>query len=252
MSHLRSIYYVKVCKNVHKNLSFRIFEPAINCKAKIKMTPPIYKFKEKIRYRLKTRHHKGHGIHSPYLYRFISSVIQEKYPYYCFEQLENQSEFADSYISRQQYNKDKRCGQILFRVIQNAQFLHLLELGTTTGFETQFMSMANPKAKCISISKSADLATSTILNQLQTLDFVFFNKMAGYQNILDWFNLCFGIKNNDSIFIFKDIHENPDMKNAWKKIKTKEGVQVTMDIYDLGIALFKPELEKRNYVLNTK
>lgn len=252
MSYPGSIYYVKVWKNVHKNLSFRIFEPAINCKGKIKMTLPIYKFKEKIRYRLKTRHHKGHGIHSPYLYRFISSVIQEKYPYYCFEQLENNSEFADSYLSRQQYKKDKRCGEIIFRIIQNAQFQHLLELGKTTGFETQYMSMANSKAKCISESNTAELATSTLLNQFKTLDFVFFNKMAGYQYTLDCFNSCLAKKNNDSIFVFKDIHENPDMKKAWKKIKTKEGVQVTMDIFDLGIILFKPELEKRNYVLNTK
>jgi len=241
------------------------------------MNHPFYKLKELICYRLKTRHYNGHGIHSPYLYRFVTSILQEKYPYYCFEQIEVQRKTSSDGHPNLRNSKKAHCGQIIFRIIQDAPFRTLLELGTSNGMETQYMAMAKPKARCLCVTKSDELAAlaqkrfqkqgldkievhvpqseetpAKFLKNIDCLDFVLFNQIPNPQDMLDLFNLCLHKKKNGSIFVFMGIHENPEMKNVWQNILTNVYVQVSMDIYDLGIVLFNPELGKKNYVLYSK
>lgn len=295
MQNFGSIHYVKIHKIVHKKLSFRIFEPSRNRKGRTKtvllilnknyMAHHFYKLKEEIRYRFKTRHHKGRGIHSPYLFRLVTSVLQEKHPYYYFNSIESlrkeiyinpASLNKRHFITRHRGAKEARCGQIIFRIIQDAQSETLLELGMSTGLETQYMALANQKARCITMTRSAELAATAqkgfqkqglkhielhilepeetpgnIINELETLDFVLFNQL-GSEECLDLFTQCLRKKNNGSIFVFTNIHGKPDTTQTWKKIRVNKNVQVTMDLYNLGIVLFNPELEKRNYVLRTK
>ncbi|MDD4921839.1 MAG: hypothetical protein PHS30_05110 [Bacteroidales bacterium] len=230
----------------------------------------LYQLKQQIGYRFKARHYKGFGIHSPYLYHLITSELQGKHPYYSFERIES----VRKELNINQNKKEVHCGQIIFRIIQDAQFMTLLELGTNRGMETQYMAMANQKARCISVTNSAELAVQAqkgfqkqglnhidlqllkpqekltgIINQLDKLDFVLFNQLNGAQECLDLFHQCLLRKNDGSIFVFMDIHENGDKTKAWKNILSNHDVQVTIDLYHLGIVLFKPELEKRNYVI---
>jgi hypothetical protein len=246
------------------------------------MNPYPYTLKEKIRYRFKTRHYKGFGIHSPFLYRFISFVLEEKKPYYCFNQIENLRQ--ELYFrngpqrnrskSRRWHKKDALCGQTIFRIIQDAQFSTLLEIGITEGMLTHYMALGNPKARCISLTRSAELAAKaaeqfteqeisqvelkvlkpgesplTYINSIGHLDFVLFNRLADSQECLNIFMECLHKKNNGSIFVLLGIHDDPDKVRAWAQIKSLRPVKVTIDLYDLGVVLFNSELEKRNYVI---
>lgn len=232
--------------------------------------------KEKIKYRLKLGHHKGFGIHSPYLYRLISFVLEERYPYYCYDKVESIRKLFKKEVKYFHRNDktDARCGQLLFRLILDAQFKILLELGTSTGFESQYMALANQKAKCISITKSVELAevvqkykeklglknielkilkpdetVEKTINELGTLDFVFFDESIGNLNVIDLFEQCFSRRNNGSIFVLNKIHIDYEMKKVWEKIQMYPEVRVTIDLYDMGIVIFNPELEKYNYVI---
>jgi len=247
------------------------------------MVQPFYRMKKRIFYRFKTRNHKGHGIHSPYLYRFITSVLQEKNPFYCFKQIETQRKkiYNENFSilknhSKRLRSKDAFNGQIIFRIIEGASFKTLLELGTYIGIETLYMAMAKPDAKCFSVTKSAELAglalksfheqdlnqinlhlikpqedLATILKELDSLDFVLFNYISDPQETFELFKKCLSLNNIGSIFVLMDIHKNPKMDAVWKKIRSHEKVQISIDTYDLGILLFNPELSKKNYVLRT-
>lgn len=234
---------------------------------------------EKIIYNLKARHHKGFGIHSPYLYHLISFVLEERSPYYCYDQIESTRKlFKKDIKSFHRSDKiDTRCGQLLFRLIQDAQFKNLLEIGTSAGFETQYMAFANQKARGITIALSAELTetvqkfqefnkklglknielrtlkphdtTEKIINGLDSLDFVYFNECTGNLKVIDLFEQCFSKINNGSIFVLNKIHINSEKKNAWAKIRMYPEVSVTIDLYDIGIVIFNPELEKNNYII---
>lgn len=239
----------------------------------------IQDIKEKSIYRLKTRHHKGFGIHSPYLYRLISAVLEEKWPYYCYNHIESIRELLSNDIRsfNQNNKKDGRCGQLLFRLIQDAQYKTLLELGTSAGLETQYMAFANKKAKCISVTSSVEIAEivqksqkhnekqsiknielkilrsgdsfEEIINELDNLDFVYFNEPIGGLKISDLFDYCLKRRNNGSIFVLKKIHMDSERREFWEKIMRQPEVRVTIDLYDMGIVIFNPDLEKNNYVI---
>jgi len=252
------------------------------------MPQQIHLFKERIRHRIKAGHHRGFGIHSPYLFRLITAVLEEKLPFYHFARIECLRKELKTDIASFDKDTGKRnpnrfakteasCGQLLFRLIQDAHYKTVLELGTSTGLETQYMAFANQKARCISVTTSAEIAAialegfkkqglkniellllqndetpEKILNELGTLDFVLFNKFSGEKENLIQFEKCLLKKNKDSLFVFMNIHSNPDALNAWKTIRTHSEVQVTIDLYHLGIVIFNTMLEKKNYVIKIK
>lgn len=252
------------------------------------MSQQIHKIKERIHHRFKAGHHRGFGIHSPYLYRLITAVLEEKWPYYhyaCVEHLRKELKTDHASIdndtekrgSNRLEKTEARCGQLLFRLIQDAHCKTVLELGTSTGLETQYMAFANQKARCISVTTSAEIAAlalegfkkqdlknielhllqndetpEKILNELGTLDFVLFNQFSGEKECLILFEQCLLKKNKDSLFVFTNIHSNPDILNTWKIIRTHSEVQVTIDLYHLGIVIFNTALEKKKYVIQIK
>jgi len=279
------IHCVKLQKNVRKNLSFRIFD--VFQKKELKnMTHPIYKLKEHISYKIKARHRYGHGIHSPYLYHFVTSILQDRHPYYCFERIESSRresskglilKTVDSFLRRRRSKEEARCGQIIFRIIQHEKIKTMLEIGTLTGMETQYMTLAKPKARCITVTSETETAANTqklfqklglnqiemhllkseanlttILKECDTLDFVLFNLLSDPLQIPDLFNLCLSKKQKGSIFVFRNIHGSPEFTKIWQSLRQNVQVQVSIDIYDLGILMFNPEYGKKKYVLSKK
>jgi len=49
--------------------------------------------------------------------------------------------------------------------------------------------------------------------------------------------------------VFDDIHWSQEMNEAWEQIKLHPQVQVTIDLFQLGIVFFKKELSKEHFVL---
>ena len=242
----------------------------------MQMSHIFQNIKERIIFQYKASHHNGFGIHSPYLFRLISDVLEGTCPYYCFDQIESTRPLLKKELKTFHKNNktDAFCGQILFRLIQDAQSRILLEIGTTAGLETQYMAFSSQKAKCVSITDSVELAEvlqnnnekkglknielkilesgetlESRINQLDSIDFVYFNESVGILTMADLFNQCLLKKNNGSIFVLNKIHVDSEKKKVWKKIQMYPDVRVTLDLYDLGIVLFNPNLEKNNYVI---
>jgi predicted O-methyltransferase YrrM len=232
--------------------------------------------KEKSIFQYKASHHNGFGIHSPYLFHLISGVLEETCPYYCFNQIESTRPLLKKELKTFHKNNktDVFCGQILFRLIQDAQSRILFEIGTSAGLETQYMAFSSQKAKCISVTDSVELAEvlqkdngkkglknielkiptcgetlESRINQLESIDFVYFNESVGNLKMIDLFNQCLLKKKNGSIFVLNKIHVDSEKKKVWEKIQMYPDVRVTLDLYDLGIVLFNPNLEKNNYVI---
>lgn len=257
------------------------------------ITHRLRRWKERIHFQFRTNHRKGFGIHSPYLYRFITVVLQNKYPYYCFKDIENRADAATTSSfcpettlwkypgentpgetdARQTQKNNAACRQILFRIIQDARFENLLEIGASTGLETLYMQFANPKARCVTATDSPALTAilqrrfyanaveniyiqtldkennlENITNSFKRIDFVLFNRVNTEQ-LWEGFHLCQSKRKNNAIFAVLDIHKNADKARVWKNIQKNEDVRVTIDLYHMGIILFHPELQKKAYTI---
>ena len=121
---------------------------------------------------------KGHGIHSPYLYRFTQNAIYEKNPFYVFPKIEILREnlnFDDRILHIRDYGtgsdrearvfeiaktslKRPKWAQLLYRVVHFTKAQHVLELGTSLGLTTAYMAAVNSEIRCVSLEGSEEIA----------------------------------------------------------------------------------------------
>ena len=87
------------------------------------------------------------------------------------------------------------------------------------------------------------------IQQLTTLDFVFFDGNHRKEPTLEYFRECMKHATNQSVFIFDDIHWSEEMEIAWHEIKNDERVTVTIDLFFMGIVFFRKEQNKQHFVI---
>lgn len=170
--------------------------------------------------------------------------------------------------------KTPKDAQLLFRLAYHFKPQTILELGTSFGITTIYLGKACPNAKIISIEGAPSIAKvaavnlkklnvlnvkqlvgafedqlKPALNELEKLDFVFFDGNHRYRATLDYFESCLPKAHEDSIFVFDDIYWSSEMKKAWEKIKEHSAVSVTIDLYSMGIVFFKKDQAKEDFTV---
>ena len=94
--------------------------------------------------------------------------------------------------------------------------------------------------------------SSTIQKALQDLkkvDVVYFDGNHQKEATLNYFNQCLAYSHEDSVFIFDDIYWSKGMAQAWKEICNHAAVNVTVDLYKIGIVFFKKDQVKENFTV---
>ena len=250
-----------------------------------------------LKYQLFAKHRKGHGIHSPFMFNLITKVFNHKN---LDEKLKEVFGIYNKMINSKQvlhfneigagssYNKEenqilskiirrssinKKYGQLIYNLVKYFNPPQILELGTSVGISTAFISQAATIStfktiegilQKIEIAKeiSTELNTNPefilgdfdstldkVLDKFQHLDFIFFDGNHTQQATLNYFNKCVKKAHNDSVFVFDDIHWSKDMELAWNKIKSHEKVKISVDLFRLGLIFFKKELSNQHYVI---
>lgn len=250
-----------------------------------------------LRYYTAASNSKGHGMHSPFVYQFIKYILNNKNNYPSPEELKNLRKqlLADHTTilvtdfgagSRTTSSPERKVGQIartalkpekytsmLFRMMKHYKFTNVLELGTSLGLTTTYLSKGNPEAKIITIEGSDAVATIAennfkqyncsniqlirgnfdqvlpeILYQLEYIDLAFIDGNHQYQPTINYFHQLLDKSRNDTILIFDDIHWSMGMEQAWEEIKNNDKVRCTIDLFFMGLVLFRKEfMEKQHF-----
>jgi len=131
---------------------------------------------------------KGHGMHSPFVFEFITKILNDKtvYPAYAKgvalrNQLLNDNRIleiedfgAGSVVDKKNERsissiaknaaKPKKFGQLLFRMVKHYQPATILELGTSLGITTSYFSLAKPDARLVTMEGSKEIADAARQN----------------------------------------------------------------------------------------
>ena len=100
-----------------------------------------------------SRHHRsgGFGIHSPYAYKFVRTVLRERKPYYAYEgigQLVRTIKEGTTRRQRREMNlMSEREARLLFRVTNHFNPTRILQAGAATGVESITMLTVNGKSR---------------------------------------------------------------------------------------------------------
>jgi predicted O-methyltransferase YrrM len=250
-------------------------------------------------YYLRASNGKGHGIHSPFVFDFIKKILNDRTVYPEYEKVEalrkqlhidhtvlQVEDFgAGSSVSNTNQRtvssivknavKPVKFGQLLYRMVKFYQPATILELGTSLGITSSYLSLANTTARLVTIEGSKEIAAvaaknfdhlnpgnitliqgnfddqlTVALQQISLLHFAFIDGNHRRQATLNYFHQLIPVITNESILVFDDIHWSREMEEAWEEIKNDSSVTVTIDLFFLGIVFFRKEFkEKQHFVI---
>lgn len=224
------------------------------------------------------RYRKGFGVHSPFVFNLITKVIEEKCSYYSFYDIELlrkqllQNRSIGEIVKREAIRP--KHGALLFRLTNYFKSKNILQIGTTMGLSTLYLTSYATGLRCIALENVPEFATIArqafakegrnpidlrignykdllpqALHDINSLDFVFFNTLYEQHNNLWLFNECMKYAHNDTVFVFEGIKASRKMRELWEEICACPEVTVTLDLYSLGIVLFNKKLHKRDYIV---
>lgn len=165
-------------------------------------------------------------------------------------------------------------GALLFRLTNYFKSEYILQLGPSMGLSTLYLTSYAPGLKCIALENVPPFATIArmafdkaarnpidlrtgvykellpqALEEMERLDFVFFNTLYEQQNNIWLFNECLKWVHEDTIFVFEDIKASRKMRDLWNQVCAHPAVTVTIDLYSMGLVFFNPRLHKRDYIV---
>lgn len=170
--------------------------------------------------------------------------------------------------------KPQKLASMLFRVVGYFKPKTVVELGTSLGLTTIYLAKANASTKVVTFDGAQNVAKiarenfdqmhvnpdiivgnldetlpTFVKNFNGTLDYIFFDANHAYEPTLRYFEDTYPKANENSVFIFDDIHISKQMNDAWKKIKADPRVTISIDVYEFGICFFKKDEPKQDYIL---
>lgn len=137
-----------------------------------------------LQYYLKASNGKGHGIHSPFVFNFVTKVLNDNRHFYAYKHIENLRKLllsdtrmltiedmgAGSRSARTRTNrrsirqiarsslKPARFSQLLFRIADHYKTRNILELGTSLGITTSYFASASEDARVVTMEGAAEIA----------------------------------------------------------------------------------------------
>ncbi len=236
-----------------------------------------------------------HSLHSPFLFEFYTKVLSVddevlKDVEALRKELLNNKEMVEikdfgagsrvykgnkrTIASIAKYaSTPKRFSQFILRLIQYYQLTNIVELGTSLGLNTLYLS-ENSKCKVLTfegdptiarlaeahfkkhrrsniktVVGNIDQTLEPALKQLDQVDLAYLDANHKYKPTLEYYDLITTKTHDQSIVIVDDIHWSKEMSSAWEQLKTKPEVTLSVDVFEAGILFFNPKLEKEEYVL---
>ena len=135
-----------------------------------------------IKYLIVASNAKGHGIHSPFVFSFITKILNDDRHFYAYTAIENLRNLlfidqqkiviedfgAGSRINKHNERsitdiarsslKPKKYGQLLFRMVDQYKPKNVLELGTSLGITTSYLASAIESTSIVTMEGSTTIA----------------------------------------------------------------------------------------------
>ena len=175
-------------------------------------------FQNPIVWLVRIRKRRGYGVHSPFAFSFVTDVLYNKERYYAYAQM-------DRNLRWWQRGRVRSLKHLLFRLANFQQPRTMLCIGAddtlteACRYGRQSLTMLSPG--------SVDKVDMLLVRGTHE---------SALQHVSE-----------GTMMVVLDLTRCRDF---WKRVKADERVTVTFDLYDVGIAFARRELNKQDYVIN--
>jgi hypothetical protein len=163
--------------------------------------------------------------------------------------------------------------QVYFRTCQYTEVHTVVELGTSMGLTSLYLSEL-PDCKVHTFEGSHALANMALTNfeylgrknihlvegdigvtlprflqdNLAKIGFALVDANHRYQPTMQYFEWLMKRFNEKSVMVIDDIHHSPEMEKAWNELKKHYLVYGSVDLFRCGILFFEPGLNRQHFV----
>ena len=175
------------------------------------------------------RHRRGYGIHSPFAFGLVTKVFYERGAYYAYVPLRK--------MRRQiAHNTTERGDRLMLRLINAFQPNDCFIGGKQTQLTAQYLRAGKPSCQFWPIES---------LDAAEELDMLYLD-MPDWE---PWATKALTKMSNKGCIVVRGIHRNARMLKAWRRLTEQEVVRVSFDLYDYGVACFRQDLHKQDYII---
>jgi len=206
----------------------------------------------------------GFGVHSPWAYDLIQFVINEKWPYYAYEDLYPFWERAPQYLPQYPQSRD----ELLFRLVNRFNPQFILEVGTGAGVSTGYLASVSKSSQVITVDypHPAEKEVRHNLRKFRNIEYIAADVLDTVQDILDsgripefvhiahtalWrqaVEMIIPYATPKTVIVVEDLGKK-QKKEWWSNIINDERVGVTFQMKKVGLLFFDLKMNKQHYVL---
>lgn len=211
----------------------------------------------------KIKHRKGFGVHSPFAYSVITEVIEEKVPYYAYSTLKKHYD-ATSPIPL-------KMAQLLLRLSNRFSCRHILELRSDGGYTALPLLLVDSRNEVLALADEGHFSATQgylrrveaqrrgTLRRLEALedlpedykaDMIIINMQPEGWSDEGYFARILALSTPNTVFVVKGITPGRPLEGLWDYFCDCDDVEITMDLYDYGLAIRKPRFFKQHYVVS--
>lgn len=236
-----------------------------------------------------------HSLHSPFVYDFYTRLIrQDLLADNDIERLRDTLKKTQTEVKIAGYGAGSRISKsktrsissiakhastppkfssLLEKIISHFQLSNIIELGTSLGLNTLYMSKAegtnittfegDKSIADIAQKHFSDFGRTNIktiigniddtlepeLSRFKKVDLAYLDANHRYAPTLNYYEQLIPKIHEDSIIVIDDIHWSKEMNRAWNEIKNKPEVILSIDLFEAGLLFYNPKLEKADYIL---
>lgn len=220
----------------------------------------------------KLKHRKGFGVHSPFAYSIITEVIEEKIPYYAYNAM------------KPLYGKQSpipfKVACLLLRLANRFRCRTIAEIGCDGGYSMLPILLTDSRNHVHSITEQPianEIASrlklfgiqesqysihvdNTLPTEPESFDMLILNSNpfaakqgsvmnpeAAAQQLVEWITTHL---HADSLIFVNGIQARQPLEAFWDKLCDREDISITMDLYNSGIAIAKPNFFKQHYIVS--
>ena len=207
----------------------------------------------------KLKYRKGFGVHSPFAFSLITETIEEKVPYYSYAFLQKL------------YDKNSpvpfKLATLMLRLSNRFHARNILEIGSDGGKLILPIVLTDSRNSIFSVTdEMTERAAKSYLSVLKVrqnqvsfkrtlsevpdnliADFVILSCLPEGYDTQMLFEYLKTHTHEQSVFFIKEIRPKKKMEKIWDIFCDDENVQITMDLYENGLAIRRPRFFKQHY-----
>lgn len=228
------------------------------------------------------------------MFELLENTLQDKRQYYIFDKIESlrqilaqdntvlevedlgagshttkQNQRSISNITSSAVSPAYQC-QFLYKLAQFMNAEKMIELGTSLGLSSLYLSSYSKKVQLISLEGSKaileqakinfaklkqhniktilghfDQSLPIALENFEKVDLIYIDGNHAKAPTLKYFEYCLPKIHNKSVIIFDDIYWSKKMTEAWEEIKAHPKVKLSLDLFYFGIVFFNKDIKQK-------